>query len=803
NFISNKKIGIKLILFISTAFITTIAITVAVSLFQFNNYNDKVSEGQALMGAEGLVSKLDEMKSQAMKYADIIAHNSDIVLAIEARDTKALYDLTNALSEYAETDFISITNENGVLLTTTLQGINNGEILTNQSNIQEALKGNHSADLESGYGIELMACAGVPVYNSQKTLVGVVSTGFRLDKEELMDAIKNTYSTDVTLFAGDVRLNTTIILDGKRVIGTKLDPAIAEKVINRKEQYIGSAQILGLPYITAYEPLLDSKKQVVGVAFAGHKLEEAVAVRNNIINIVLMVALSLTIVLIFFLNVYIKKCIVSPLNKLIQISNSLAEGDIDVSVTSRSKDEIGELITSFGIMIDNIREQVYAVEKLGKGDLTANIKPKSSKDILSNSIVEVIQKLTDLKKESDTLTASAVQGRLQVRGDTGKFTGAYKEILEGVNNTLDAVIEPINEASDVLKELSEGNLSVSVGGNYKGDHAIIKESLNKTILRLSEYISEIAYVLTQMSEGNMDIDLKGDYKGDFVQIKNSLNMIIKSFNRILGDLNAAAYQVTAGSRQVSDASTSLSQGSAEQASSIQELNASMEEISSQTKKNAINANEANELALAAKNAAIEGNKHMQEMLTSMEEINNASTNISKIIKVIDEIAFQTNILALNAAVEAARAGQYGKGFAVVAEEVRNLAAKSLEAAKETTSLIEGSISKVEAGTRTANNTADSLKHIVDNILKVSGIINSIADASNNQATGISQINLGINQVSQVTQTNSAISEESAAASEELASQAELLKQMVENFKIKSHNNAQRIEDINPEIISMV
>ena len=326
---------------------------------------------------------------------------------------------------------------------------------------------------------------------------------------------------------------------------------------------------------------------------------------------------------------------------------------------------------------------------------------------------------------------------------------------------------------------------------------IISRMISKPVIKMVEATNKLA-------QGDFSITVEADSKDEIGELAKYLNNMIEKNNEILSNIASAAEQVASGSKQVSDSSISLSQGATEQASSIEELTASLEEISSQTKVNAENANQANQLAEDAKSHAVLGNSQMQEMLQAMEEINVSSANISKIIKVIDDIAFQTNILALNAAVEAARAGQHGKGFAVVAEEVRNLAARSANAAKETTDMIEGSIKKVEGGTKIAKETAEALNNIVKSIEKAAALVNDITVASNEQATGIEQVNQGVMQVSQVVQANSAISEESAAASEELSTQAAVLKEMVGKYKLRKQTKSYNgLEELNPEVLAML
>lgn len=352
----------------------------------------------------------------------------------------------------------------------------------------------------------------------------------------------------------------------------------------------------------------------------------------------------------------------------------------------------------------------------------------------------------------------------------------------------------LNKLMGNLENLSAGNLLCDIDhGTPDEDTRVVYElfqtignKLFDSVQTIKGYITEISDVLTQVSEGDLCVNITSEYKGDFAELKSSINNIITSVSSVLTEINTAAAQVASGTRQVSDGSQEISQGATEQSSAIEELTATVTQIAEQTKNNALSANQANELTLAAKEDAALGNKHMEAMQKAMAEINEASLNISKIIKVIDDIAFQTNILALNAAVEAARAGIHGKGFAVVAEEVRNLAARSANAAKETTDLIEGSIKKAEAGTKIADETAKALSNIVSGVDKAAQLVGKITAESNEQASAITQVNKGIEQMNAVVQLNSATSEETAASAEELSSQAELLKEMAGRFKLKTN-----------------
>ncbi|MCB2198734.1 HAMP domain-containing protein [bacterium] len=436
----------------------------------------------------------------------------------------------------------------------------------------------------------------------------------------------------------------------------------------------------------------------------------------------------------------------SIMQKLVKNLESLAlehqQGDVEARAeTAGLSGAYLELVENvngaFEAIANPVVEAIGIMNEYAEGKVDKVLRDLPGKQIiLTKGLNNIRGSIRAVIKETIDLARSAREGNLKDRGDTTVVEGAYREIVEGINGTLDSILEPINEAAAVLERMAEGDLSPRVTGDYKGDHALIKNHLNQTLEELNE---------------------------------------------LVGQTQRAVQQVAEGSNQVSQSSQSLSQGATEQASALEEISSSMTEIGSQTRLNADNAAQANKLSITSKESAHTGSGQMDRMVSAMSEISESSSEVQKIIKAIDEIAFQTNLLALNAAVEAARAGAHGKGFAVVAEEVRNLAQRSAKAAQETTALIEGSVEKTKAGEKIASETAESLSSIVESITKVTDLIGEIDSASREQAQGIDQVAEALGQVDQVTQSNTASAEESAATAEELSGQASQLQVMLSRF----------------------
>ncbi len=352
---------------------------------------------------------------------------------------------------------------------------------------------------------------------------------------------------------------------------------------------------------------------------------------------------------------------------------------------------------------------------------------------------------------------------------------------------ISSIRQPVAEIEEAAIQMAKGNLDVEIAYQSKDELGVLSDQFREVIRKLRAIVADENQFLAKMASGDLTVDsiCEQEYIGSFHQVLLSFRAIANRMNEAMSQISTSSEQVSNSSEQVSSGAQALSQGATEQASSIEELAATISDISERIKENADNASDANRKVDAVGDDMNLSNEKMQDMIRAMEDISNSSNEIGKIIKTIEDIAFQTNILALNAAVEAARAGSAGKGFAVVADEVRNLASKSAEASKNTAALIENSIKAVQNGTEIASETAKTLSQAVAGAKEVTTLMDKISEASNTQSAAISQITVGIDQISSVIQTNSATAQQSAAASEELSSQAQLMKQQVSKFRLKS------------------
>ena len=548
-----------------------------------------------------------------------------------------------------------------------------------------------------------------------------------------------------------------------------------------------------------------------------------------------LVLILVTVIIIAIFSSNLSRAIVKPIEKIKKAAEEVSKGNLDVDIRTNVKDELGQLCNTIANMsgtiqciiddINNLSENldegntsyrintekyngafkeateainiatnglvedsIYVannIKEISLGNFENSVKELPGDKAVSTQALKNIQvTLKEISQEINSLINAAIDGNLEYKIILDNYSGEWKSTMSGLNTFIKQVVIPIKETQNALNQFAKGNFEHRITNEYKGEFNNIKQTVNFTAETIGSYISEISSILNSMANKNFDVEIERKYLGDFEEIRTSVHLIVKNLNILTRDIISSAEQVSAGAKQIADTSVSLAEGATNQAEAVNKLNHIIKGMSKQINENSEDSNKANQLAIETRENAFKGNERMHNMLVAMEEINNASSSISNIIKVIDDIAFQTNILALNAAVEAARAGEHGKGFAVVAEEVRSLAARSQQAARETTELIESSVSKVEEGSKIANQTSDALVAIVEQIESISSLIDSYAKSSLEQENLLNEVIQAIDQIYNVTQINTATSEESAAASEELASQAEVFYTSVADFKLK-------------------
>jgi methyl-accepting chemotaxis protein len=649
------------------------------------------------------------------------------------------------------------------------------------------------------------------------------------------------------------------------------------------------------------------------------------ALRASILKLIAM-RLAIILVVVMMLG-FLVRAITRPLSNMANVASGIARGDIDQKLEHHSEDEVGKLADSFRDLTEYLRGIANAATALSRGDISVRVAPRSEHDVLAHSFESAMQSIERLISEAKALTEAAaagrlgtradlsghqgefrtivagvndtldavigplnvaadyvdrisrgeipekitdsyngefntikdnlnrcidavnalicdanhlseaaVAGRLATRADASKHAGDFRKIVQGVNETLDAVIGPLNVAAGYVDRISKGDIPEKITDAYNGDFNMLKENLNTCIDAINRLvrdsrtlvdaalagelttradatkhagdfrkvvdgvnatldavispIQEAAAVLERVAERDLSARVTGNYKGDLARIKEALNQAVTNLDEGLQQVAVAVEQVASASSEIGTGSQSLAQGASEQASSLEEVSSGLQEMASMTRQNSGNAKEARGLAEVARNEANRGLESMTRLSQAMERIKASSDATAKIVKTIDEIAFQTNLLALNAAVEAARAGDAGKGFAVVAEEVRNLAMRSAEAAKNTANLIEESVNNAEDGVQLNREVLAKLQEITTQANKVGEVMEEIALASEQQTQGIEQVSGSVDEMNQVTQQNAASSEESASASEELSSQAAELRGLVERFHLSARGSRQ-------------
>lgn len=476
----------------------------------------------------------------------------------------------------------------------------------------------------------------------------------------------------------------------------------------------------------------------------------------------------------------------SVIEKAIQSGESFNDALVELKDYLPEKSEDLDRAIKIAAEARPYRERVFELALMNKNDEALN-EMKNNYTPSLESVISIISEIgvyaEDEAKSFVTDASKTAKYVMFFMVGVGTLVAIFILVLTRL--ITNSIATPAKKIADRIGLLANGDLNTPMPMiDNKDEIGVLAQSTTTLVKGIQFMIGDMVNVLTQMSEGNLAVvQADIEYKGDFLPLQTSIKSILYSLKSTLSNINIASDEVLNGAEQVSVGAQSLSQGATEQASSIEELSASIMELSKQVNESATNSQEANKMANEATIAVTKGNEEMQALANAINQINDKSLAIGKIIKTIEDIAFQTNILALNAAVEAARAGAAGKGFAVVADEVRNLASKSSEAAKSTTTLIEESVSAVQSGTMLANETANRLIDIVENSNATATLIEELTLASQQQAISINQINIGVEQISSVVQNNSAISEESAAASEELAGQADLLKSLVSKFQL--------------------
>jgi len=716
---------------------------------------------------EAIEALVEERGAQAQAFGRVFAAQSEVQAALAAGDHAALRKLATAFRAETGLDLFVVSDAEGRVLARG-HAEQDGDSVAGQPNVARALKGEASVGIETGTVVGLAIRAGVPL-RAGDAVVGAVTAGYDLSHEGFVDDLRKSYGVEVTVFRGDERVMTTIVKNGARAVGTKMDnPEVLKTVLDKGELFLQRNAILGRAYETAYWPTRNADGKTTGMLFIGLERSQIDDAQASIVMSVVLVGLGIG-ALAILAGVIFARSLSRPIRKMVHVAQRVAVGDVEQSVDTSAKGEVGELATALAAVIANLRTMADAAARVGAGDLSVDVQPRSEQDVLGKNLAGMVHTVGALAKEVESLIASTRAGRLDTRGSADGFAGAWGELVTGINALIDAFVQPIDVTSDYLERLARGELPPRITDTYEGDFNTIKENLHTLISALST-ITDLA---TEISSGNLQVEVTERSVHD--TLMRALGKMVARLVEVVGEVTSASGSVASGSQQISASSQGMSEGATEQAAAIEEVSSSMEQMSANIRQNADNAAQTEKMAVKAALDAKEGGEAVAETVVAMKEI-------AQKISIIEEIARQTNLLALNAAIEAARAGDHGKGFAVVAAEVRKLAERSQRAAGEITDLSGQSV-------KVAEKAGELLARILPDVQRTAELVQEISAASKEQDSGASQINKAIQQLDQVIQQNASSAEEMSSTSEELAAQAEQLQSTIAFFQVEGHVSA--------------
>jgi len=624
----------KLILCFVLVSIVIICATVVPALFLFSGTMQKITEDRAIQGMEGLNSILETYKKNAISHGAVLATNPLVISAIESKNTALVLSVLQPLVNEAKLDFATITDNKGVVIARTHAPDKKGDMVTNQVNIQKAIQGTAFASIEPGTEVKLSARAGIPIKNEKGELVGVISVGYNVAKNEAVDQAKALFKTDTTLFLGDVRVSTTITKDGQRVVGTKLNEAIAAKVLKEGQRYVGEAEILGTNYVTTYMPLLSADNKPIGVIFAGQKFSEAIEAQNKLLLTIAGIS-CIAILCIIFIAVVIASRIVKPIKSLVQSVGIVASGDLTQQVPVTSSDEIGTLATDFNKMVRQLRSLITKVNDLAQSVGASSEELTASADQSAQAANQIAISITDIAHDTerqltavnDTSTiveqisagieevaanSNSVAASSDETSMTAKDGGQAIETAVAQMTMIEATVaetstkvsklgdrsKEIGQIVDTIRAIADQTnllaLNAAIEAARAGDagrgFAVVAEEVRKLAEQSQDAAKQIASLITEiqhetgetvisMHEGMQQVALGSQVVTHAGQSFNNIAASVEKVTSQIRDISAAIQQMATGSRQIVMSVREIEEISKRNAGKTQSVSAATEEQS--------------------------------------------------------------------------------------------------------------------------------------------------------------------------------------------------------------------------------